>query len=151
MNRKKKKNLATSLPEFYCLQFLHINIVVFPKNSPEFVPPLIKANNSKNKCNENLFSSVAQLCPTHCDSMDCSMPGFPVHHQLPEFAQTHVHWVGDATQPPHRLSSPAPPAFNLLQYQDLFQWVSSLHQVADVLELQFQHQSFQWIFRVDFL
>ena len=64
--------------------------------------------------------------------MDCSMPGLPVHHQLPEFTQTHVHWVGDAIQPFHPLSSPSPPAFNLAQHQGLFQWVSSSHQVAKV-------------------
>ena len=97
------------------------------------------------------FSSVAQLCPTLCDPMDCSTPGFPVHHQLPGFTQTHVHWVGDAIQPSHPLSSPSPPTFNLSQYQGHFKWVSSLHQVAKVLEIQLQHQSFQWIFRTDFL
>ena len=97
------------------------------------------------------FSSVAQLCPTLCDPMDCSMPGLPVHHQLPEFTQSHAHWVGDAIQPSHPLSSPSPPPFNLFQHQILFQWVSSLHQVAKVLEFQLQHQSFQWIFRTDFL
>ena len=79
--------------------------------------------------------------------MDCSTPGFPVHHQLLEFSQTHVHWVGDAIQPSYPLSSPSPPAFNLSQHQDLFQWVSSSHQVANGLELQLQNQSFQWIFR----
>ena len=84
-----------------------------------------------------------------CDPMDCSMPGFPVLHHLPEFAQTRVHQVSDAIQPSHPLLSPSPPAFNLSQHQGLFQQVGSLHQVAKVLELQ--HQSFQWIFRVDFL
>ena len=69
-----------------------------------------------------------------------------VHHQLPEFTQTHVHWVGDAIQPSHPLSFPFPPTFNLSQHQDLFQWVSSSHQVARLLEFQLQHQSFQWIF-----
>ena len=97
------------------------------------------------------FSSVAQLCPTLCDPMNCSMPGLPVHHQLPEFTQTHVHQVGDAIQPSHPLLSPSHPAFNLSHYQGLFKWVSSSHQVAKVLELQLQHQSFQWIFRTDFL
>ena len=97
------------------------------------------------------FSSVTQSCPTLCNPMDCSTPGLPVHHQLPEFTQTHVHWVGDAIQPFHPLSSPSPPAFNLSQHQGLFKWVSSLHQVAKVLEFQLQHQSFQWIFRTDFL
>ena len=83
--------------------------------------------------------------------MDYSMPGFHVFHYLPELAQTHVHWVGDGIQPSHPLSSHSPPAFSLSQHQGLFQWVTSLHQMAKVLELQLQHQSFQWIFRVDFL
>ena len=86
------------------------------------------------------FSSVSQSCLTLCDSMDCSTPGLPVHHQLPESTQTHVHWVGDASQPSHPLSSPSPPALNLSQHQGLFQWVSSLHQVAKVLEFQLQHR-----------
>ena len=76
--------------------------------------------------------------------MDCSTPGLPVDHQLLELTQTHVHWIGDAIQPSHPLSSPSPPALNLSQHQGLFQWVSSLHQVAKVLELQLQYQSFQW-------
>ena len=97
------------------------------------------------------FSSVTQSCPTLCESMDCSTPSLPVHHQLPEFTQTHVHWVSGAIQPSHPLSSPSTPAFNLSQHQGLFQWVSSSHQVAKVLEFQLQHQSFQWIFRTDFL
>ena len=81
--------------------------------------------------------------------MDYGTPGFPVLHQLPEFAQTHVHWVNDVIQPSHPLLSPSPPAFNLSQHQGLFQWVSSSHQVAKVLEFLLQHQSFQWIFRID--
>ena len=93
------------------------------------------------------FSSIAQSCLTLWDPMDCSTPGLPVHHQLLEFTQTHVHWVGDTIQPSHSLSSPSPPAFNLSQHQGLFQWVSSSNQVAKVSEFQFQHQSFQWIFR----
>ena len=95
------------------------------------------------------FSSVAQLCLTLCDPMNCSMPGLPVHHQLPESTQTHVHWVGDAIQPSYPLSSPSPPALNLSQHQGLFKWVSSSHQVAKVLEFQHQHQSFQWAPRTD--
>ena len=75
----------------------------------------------------------------------------PVHHQLLEFTQAHVHWVSDAIQPSHPLSSPSPPAFSLPQHQGLFQWVSSLHQMARLLEFQLQLQSFQWIFRTDFL
>ena len=97
------------------------------------------------------FSSVAWSYLTLCDPMDCSTPGFPVHHQLLGLAQTHVHWVGDAIQPSHPLSSPSPPAFNLSQHQGLFQWVSSLHHVAKVLEFQLQHQLFQCIFRTYFL
>ena len=96
------------------------------------------------------FSSVAQSCPTFCDPMNCSTPGLPVHLQLPEFTQTHVHRVGDAIQPSHPLSSPSPHAFNLSQHQRLFQWVSSLHQVARILEFQLQHESFLWI-QIDFL
>ena len=68
-----------------------------------------------------------------CDPMNCSMPGLPIHHQLPEFTQTHVYWVSDVTQPTHPLSSPSPPTFNLPQHQGPFRWVSSLHQVAKVL------------------
>ena len=89
------------------------------------------------------FSSIDQSCLTLCDPMDCSMPSFPVHHKLPELAQTHVHQVSDAIQPSHPLSSPSPPAFNLSQHQGLFKWVNSSHEVAKVLELQLQHQSFQ--------
>ena len=97
------------------------------------------------------FSSVAQSCLTLWDPMDCSTPGLPVHHQLPECTQTHVHWVGDAIQPSHPLSSPSPPALNLSQHQGLFQWVSSLYQVAKVLEFQLQHQSLQWTPKTDLL
>ena len=97
------------------------------------------------------FSSVTQLYLTLCDPMDYSTLGLPVHHQFLEFTQTDVHWVSDAIQPSHPLSSPYPPAFNLSQHQGLFQWVGSLHQVARGLKHQLQHQSFQWIFRVDLL
>ena len=97
-------------------------------------------------CSWNLFSSVARSCLTLCDPMDCSTPGLPVHHKLLDFIQTHVHWVHDAFQSSHPLSSPSPPAFNLSQHQGLFQWVNSSHQVAKVLKFQLQHQSFQWIF-----
>ena len=87
------------------------------------------------------FSSVAESCLTLCNRMDCNMTGFPGHHQLPELAQTHVYQVGDAIQPSHPLSSPSPPTLNLSQHQGLFQWVSSSHQVAKVLEFQLQRQS----------
>ena len=81
------------------------------------------------------FSSVAQSCPTLCHPMDCSTLGPPIHHQLPEFTQTHLYWVGDAIQPS--------PAFHLSQHQGLFHWISSSHEAAKVLEFQLQHQSFQ--------
>ena len=93
------------------------------------------------------FSSVQSVSHVQlfADPMNSSTLGVPVHHQLAESTQTHVHWVGDAIQPSHPLSSPSPPALNLSQHQGLFQWVSSSHQVAKVLEFQLQHQSFQWI------
>ena len=96
-------------------------------------------------------SSVAQLCLTLCKPMDYSMPGLLVHHQLPEFTQTIVHWAGDAIQPSHPLSSPSPPAFNLSQHQGLFKWVSASHQVAKVLELQPQHNFHCGILKKEFL
>ena len=97
-------------------------------------------------------SSVQSLSHVRlCDPKDCSTLGLLVRHQLPEFTQTHVHWVSDAIQPSHPLSSPAPPNLNLSQHRGIFKWVSSSHKVAKVLEFQFQHQSFQWIFRADFL
>ena len=83
---------------------------------------------------------VTKSCLTLCDPMDCSMQGFPVHHQLLKLAQTHVHWLGDNIQPSHPLSSPSAPAFKLSQHQGLFPWVSSSHKGAKVLELQLQHQ-----------
>ena len=97
------------------------------------------------------FSSVAQLRPTLGNPRDSNTPGLPVHYRLLEFTQTHVHRVSDAIQPSHPLSSPSFPTFNLSQHQGLFKWVSSSHQVATVLKFQLQHQSFQWIFRTDFL
>ena len=106
------------------------------------VGPRIKANWkwSKRRWQERTstfsvqFSSVAQLCPALCNPMNHSMPGLPVHHQLLEFTQTHVHWAGDAIQPSHPLSSPSPPATNPSQHQGLFQWVDTSHEVAKVLE-----------------
>ena len=103
------------------------------------------------KLTVNQFSSVTQLCSTLCDPMNCGTPSLPVHHQLLEFTQTHVHWVGDAIQPSHLLLSPSSPTFTLSQHQGLFQRVSSSCQMAKVLEFQLQHQAFQWIFRADFL
>ena len=84
------------------------------------------------------WSSVHSLSHVRlCDPMNCSMPGFPVHHQLPEFTQTHVQWIGDAIQPSHPLLSPSPPAFNLYPHQGLFKWVSSSHQVATYWSFSF--------------
>ena len=97
------------------------------------------------------FSSVAQSCLTLCDPMNRSTPGLPVHHQLLEFTQTHVHWVSDAIQPSHPLSFPSPPAPNPSQHQSLFQWVNSSHEVAKVLEFQLLHHSFQRTPRTDLL
>ena len=97
------------------------------------------------------FSSVAQSCPTLSDAMNRSTPDLPVHHKLPEFTQTHVHWVSDAIQPSHPLLSLSPPAPNPSQHQGLFQWVNSPHEVVKVLEFQLQHQSFQWTPRTDLL
>ena len=116
-----------------------------------FVSPWTRAHKTSLSftISPSLLSSITQLCLTLCNPMNCIMPGLPVHHQLPESTQTHVHWVDDAIQPSHPLSSPSPPALNLSQHQGLFKWVSSSHQVAKVLEFQLQHQSFQWIPRTD--
>ena len=136
--------------------------------SAKFIPVLAVCAEIKRKGERTLFhvflkmalciqfSSVTQLCPTLWHPMDCSTPGFPVHHQLLELTQTHVHWVGDAIQPSHPLSSPSPPAFNLFWHQGLFQWVRSSHQMTKVLEFQLQHQSLQEYsrlisFRIDWL
>ena len=97
------------------------------------------------------FSSVAQPCPTLCKPMNRSTPGLPVHHQLPEFTQTHIHLVSDAIQTSHPLSSPSPPAPNPSQHQSLFQWVNSSHEVAKVMEFQLQHHSLQRNSRADLL
>ena len=102
------------------------------------------------------FRSVTHSCSTLCDTTDCKTSGFPVHHQLPELVQTHFHWLGDSIQPSHPLLSPLPPVFSLSQHQGLFQWVSSLHQVAKVLEFQLQISPFNEYsglisFRIDWL
>ena len=98
--------------------------------------PLCHLGKPPNASSSVQFSSVAQLRPTLCDPMNQSTPGLPVHHQLPEFTQTHVHWVGDDIQPSHPLSSPSPPAPNPSQHQGIFQWVSSSYEVSKVLEFQ---------------
>ena len=129
LESKKKKSVTTFMFSPICHEITGLNTMIFSSVQ---------------------FSSVAQLYLTLCDHMDCSMPGIPVHHQLPEFTQTHVHWVIDANEPSHPLSSPSPPTFNL-SHQGLFKWVSSSYQVAKVLKFQIQSQSFQWIFRTDLL
>ena len=112
------------------------------------------------KCNSSFrsiqLSSVAQSCLTLWDAKNCSMPCLPVHHQLPDFTQTHVHWVSDAIQPSHPLSSHSPPVVNLSQHQCLFQWVSSSHQVAKILDCSFNISPSNWnwgliSFRMDWL
>ena len=95
--------------------------------------------------------SVTKSCLTLCDAMDCSMPGFPVPHYLPRLAQTHVHWVNNAIQSSHPLLPPSPPALNLSQHQGLFQWISSLHQVAKLQSIRASASVLPWIFKIDFL
>ena len=118
----------------------------YKKKSTPFLPPVsftlvnvMKQHEGRILFEYDWYCSVAKSCLTLCNRMDWGTPGFPVLHCLPEFAQTHVHWVGDAIQPSYPLSSSSPPAFNLSQHQGLFQWVSSSHQVAKVLELQLQY------------
>ena len=153
------KNLKKNIYIYICTEWLNWTeldarnwIIYINKYTYNWITLLYTWNtvNYSNKINI-VFSSVAQSCLTFCDPMNHCTPGLSVHHQLLEFTQTHVHWVGDAIQPSHPLSSPSPPAFNHSQHQGLFQWVSSSHQVAKELQSQLQHQSFQWIFRTDFL
>ena len=147
-----------SLREFYCEP---INYLYFLRHLQLYFWLLPIKNIHSEACHVPVFlleswdnftafcccCSVAKSCPTLCNPTDYSMQGSSVLHYLPEFAQTHIHWIGDAIQPSNPL--PSPPAFNLSQQQGLFQWVSSSLQVTKVLEPQ--HQSFQWILRVDFL
>ena len=118
------------------------------KNSSDGL--ISRLNMAKERIGDCQFSSVAQSCPTLCNPMNRSTPGLPVHHQFPEFTQTHVRRVRDTIQPSHPLSSPSPPAPNPSQHQSLFQWVNSSHEVAKLLEFQLQHHSFQSNSRVDF-
>ena len=142
------------------IQLLHINFILFKwkesyLSNQWFLTILGKFRRLKLQYIYNFLNqfSLVQLlsCLTLCDPIVCSTPGLPVHHQLLEFTQTHVHWVGDAIQPSHPLSSLSPPTFNLSQHQGLFKWVRSSHQVAKVLEFQLQYQSFQWTFWTDFI
>ena len=104
-------------------------------------------NDHKGRC--CCCCSVTLLCLTLCNPMDCSAPGLPVPHHFPEFAQVHVHFIGDAIQPSHSLTPSSPSAINLSQHQGLIQWVICAHEMTKILELQLQHQFNQWIFRVD--
>ena len=134
----------------YVSIYVSILLFEFVPPSPSPTVPTSLFSVSASPFSSVPFSSVAQSCPTLCDPMNHSTPGLPVHHQLPEFTQTHVHRVGDAIQPSHPLLSPSP-APNPSQHQSLFQWVNSLHQVAKVLEFQLQHQSFKWTPRTGLL
>ena len=124
---------------------LKVNLPALCKSSDDWNPCQYLKYNYIRDLESQLreFSTVQSLkpCLTLCYPMDCSTPGFLVHYQFAEFTQTHVHWVGDAIQPSHPLSSPSPPAFKLSQHQGLCKWVSSSHQVANLLEFQLQHQS----------
>ena len=124
-------SVATQASIRQCMYCFHQHRKFLEKNTYNTIP-----------CLSCYSCSVAKLCPALCDPMDWSTPAFPVLYHLPEFAQTHVHWVGEATLPSHPLLPSSPHALNLFQHQGLFQSVSSSHQVAKVLELQLQHQSF---------
>ena len=144
VNRKKMDDLHTHT--FLLVLFLASwDRMLLPKCSFLFAVPLSLGKGSVSSVQS---LSDVQLFVTPWTAW--STPGFPVHHLLPELAQFHVHLVGDEFQPSHSLLSPSP-VFSLSQHQDLFQWISSLHQVAKLLELQLSYQSFQWIFRTDFL
>ena len=151
--RKLLKVIVYMNPDFYETVAPRISL---PMTFSLLIPILInKINKSKHfYLISQYFHSVQfnrSVISNSWNPMDYSISGFPVHHQFPEPTQTHVHWVRDAIQPFHPLSSPSPPAFNLSQHQGLFKWISCSYQVAKVLELHLQHQSFQWIFRTDFL
>ena len=123
--------------------------LIIQAHSPGCCWPIIYEN-SQSSVPIGCFS-VTMSCPTLCNPVDGSTPGLPVLHYFPEFAQTHVHWVGDTMQPSRPMSPLSSPPLNFSQHQGLYQWVGSSHWAAKVLELQLQPQSFQWIFRVDFL
>ena len=120
-----------------CLSILLWEPQLFPKQPSSLSFCLYAVLMAVERIFKSSVSLVAQLCPTLSDPMDCGTPGFLVYHQRPELTQTHVHGVGDVIQPSHPLSSPSPSTFNLFQHQGLFQWVSSLHQVAKVLSFKF--------------
>ena len=138
MNRRLALNLVQfDLCQFHWLCRSEMTIYFIVQNGTLLK---VKASAIWSCLNSRYCCSVAESCLTLCDPMDCGTPGFPVLHHLPELAQTPVRWVHNAIQPSHPLSSPSPPAFYLCQYQGLFQWAGSSHQVAKVLELHLQHQ-----------
>ena len=148
-------NKDSSLPKVRILEPA-VEVIYIKFHSTEIVTKALIASKQPSTQNKILFSSVqfssvTQSCSTLWDPTNHSMPGLPVYHQLLESTQTYVHWVGDAVQQSHPLSSPSPPALNPSQHKGLFKWVSSSHQVAKVLEFQLQHQSFQWTPRSDLL
>ena len=129
-------------------------VYIYPLPAEPPPPPSQTSRSSQSTQLDSLcYIAASNSVQFSCSVLSDSLPphGLPVHNQLPELTQIHVHWAGDAIQPSHPLSFLSPLPFNLSQHQDLFQEVSSLHQVAKVLEFQLQHQSFQWIFRTDFL
>ena len=132
--RKYCKMVTKPEPYICCLQETHLKPRDTYKVKVKGWKRIFHANGNQEKAVQ--FSSVAQSCPTLRDPMNHSTPGLPIHHQLPDFTQTHVHRVSDAIQPSHPLSSPSPPAPNPPQHQSLFQRVNSSHEVAKVLEFQ---------------
>ena len=152
------RSASVLLANSFCGVFFKLTFLSWKALPPyPYMWPFFSYTKTQLKCffqklSYKCLSSVQLLsCVQLCDPMVYSMPGFPIHHQHMKLTQTLVHWVGDAIQPSHSLSSPSPPAFNLSQHQGLFKWVSTSHQVAKVLEFQLQHQSFQWTLRTDLL
>ena len=150
LNKSQWRDTLQNIWSGIIYKILRLSTLLIQGKSEKLLQP---KKSKETKCSvQDGISSVQSLGHVQlCNSMNHSMPGLPVHHQLPESTQTHVHWVSDAIQPSHPLSSPSPPALNLSQHQCLFKWVSSLHQVAKVLEFQLQDQSFQWTVKIHFL
>ena len=149
-NRTKRKRAIANhhLSAYYGLNIIKLWYIYYFPTSLLSIICWTEAQRSK-KLAQVTYSAIMEQCPTLCDPMNCSTPGLPVHHQLPEFIQTYIHRVSDAIQPSHPLLSPFLPATNPSQHQSLFQWVNSSHQVAEVLEFQLQHHSFQRTPRAD--
>ena len=142
-----------SMPSFslHRLLYTYVRGRILTVNGVCFLPTPRRSEDHSCGPGQRISSVHLPLCLALCEPINCSTPGCPVHHQSLELTHTHVHWVGDAIQPSHPLTSPSPASFSLSQHQGLFQSVCSSHQVAKILEFQLQQQSFQWIFRTDFL